>query len=72
MSGRGNVIILAFGLFAATCGYSVYAQAQEPHSPTFNQTYEGAFAQARAACKTLWSDRLFDPLRGKIPLVDQT
>ena len=71
MSGRGNVIILAFGLFAATCGYSVYAQAQEPHSPTFNQTYEGAFAQARAACKTLWSDRLFDPLRGKIPLGEE-
>lgn len=71
MSGRGNVIILAFGLFAATCGYSVHAQAQEPNSPTFSQTYEGAFAQARAACKTLWLDRMFDPLRSKIPLGEE-
>lgn len=71
MGGRGSVIILAFGLFAAICGYSEYAQAQEPNSPTFNQTYEGAFAQARAACKTLWSDRMFDPLRSKIPLGEE-
>ena len=55
----------------ALLGCKLNALAQQSSPPTFNQTYEGAFVQAREACKALWSDHVFDPIRGKIKLDDE-
>src|SRR5262249_1945597 len=40
-------------------------------APSFNQTYELAVAKARSECKSLWSDRVFDRLRSKMPLGEE-
>ena len=37
----------------ALLGCKLNALAQQSSPPTFNQTYEGAFVQAREACKAL-------------------
>ena len=67
MRVRGNVIALAFGLLAVFCGpYVQISQAQQP-----NENLAAAFAKARAECKALWSDHVFDPLRSKFPLGDE-
>jgi Caspase domain len=59
-------ISLACGLLALVCG--TRAIAQDSTSPSYNQVYENAVAQAEQKCNELWSDHVFDPLRDKIPL----
>jgi hypothetical protein len=46
------------------------AHAQEPDGSSFKQTFETATSKTRAECNALWSDSVFDPLRDKIPLID--
>src|SRR6266404_1894929 len=55
---------------AFLCAWAPNVQAQQSSTPTFNNTYESAYAKARETCTTLWSDRALDPLRDKIPLGD--
>ena len=62
---------LVLGLSTPFCDISGRAQTQQPNATSFNQTYEVAKAKARDECKTLWSDRAFDPLRSKIPLDEE-
>jgi hypothetical protein len=66
-----NFITSAFGFCAFICGICANAQAQQANVPTFNETYQSAFAKAHLACDALWSDRAFDPLRRRIPLGDE-
>ena len=61
---------LAFGVFALVCATSEAEEAQQSNAPTFSQTYESLAAKAREDCKTLWSDHVFDPLRGKLALTE--
>jgi hypothetical protein len=42
---------------------------QVPSPASLNQRYE-RIAKAREACKTLWSNHAFDPLRAKLPLAE--
>jgi uncharacterized caspase-like protein len=69
---RGVSIILAgslaFGVCALICGICDSAQAQQSITPTFNETFQSAFTEARQECTALWSDHAFDFLRSKIPL----
>jgi hypothetical protein len=62
---------LAFGTAALVCDIGGSLRAQQSNTSTFTQTFESAFAQARAECTTLWSDHIFDPLRSKIPLGEE-
>lgn len=70
MRACASVITLAFGLFALICGFCLDAPAQQSNAPTPNETFESAFGKARQECLALWSDRAFDPLRKKLPLVE--
>ncbi len=63
-----SVVTSVMGLCVLICGICAHAQAQQSNAPTFNESYESAFAKARQECTALWSDRAFDPLRSKIPL----
>jgi hypothetical protein len=55
---------------AAIGGFCVNAQAQQSNTPTVKETFESAFAKARQECTALWLDHAFDPLRSKLPLVE--
>ncbi len=70
MRAWASVIILAFGLLALICGLCVEVRAQQSSTPTPNETFENAFAKARQECTALWSDHVFDPLRRKLPLIE--
>ena len=56
---------------AVVCSSASSVQAQQPDATKFNQTYETASAKAREECQTIWADRAFDPIRGKIPLMGE-
>lgn len=67
----GKVTALALGLFAFICENCASAQAQQTNAPSFSETYQTAFGKAHAECNALWSNRVFDALRKKIPLGDE-
>jgi hypothetical protein len=61
---------LVFGIVALICGLCANAQAQQSNAASPSETFESAFAKARQECMALWSDRTFDPLRKKLPLLE--
>jgi hypothetical protein len=64
----GPVIISAFAVLWV-CKTTAYAQQQEP--PQHPQEYSAAYLKADTACKALWTDHAFDPLRDKFALGGQ-
>jgi uncharacterized caspase-like protein len=66
-----SAIAITLGFSALICGVRSNAQTQQSNPSTFIQTYETAAAKARDECKALWSDRVFDPLRSRVPLGDE-
>ena len=56
---------------AVVCSSASSVRAQQPDATKFNQTYETASAKAREECQTIWADRAFDPIRDKIPLMEE-
>src|SRR5437879_4771939 len=67
---RPIALVIVAALAAKCVGWiTVHAQAQD--SSQYPQDFSGAFAKADAACKALWGDHVFDPLRDKIPIGGQ-
>lgn len=63
--------LLILSIAALFCVTDASVLAQQPDATKFNQTYETAFANAQAECKTLWADHAFDRFRDKIPLGEE-
>jgi hypothetical protein len=59
--------IIFLGLVASLCGTTARVPAQQSAPTTSNQTFGSALAKARAECKTLGSNPVFDRLRDKVP-----
>jgi hypothetical protein len=62
---------LILGIAVLFCASNASVLAQQPDATKFNQTYETAFANAEAECKTLWADHAFDRFRDKISLSEE-
>jgi uncharacterized caspase-like protein len=59
------VTILCAAAILCTGGVTLHAQQS---SPAPAQDFSTAYASAHEQCRALWSDHVFDPLRGKLPL----
>jgi hypothetical protein len=62
---------LAFGVVALLCGASGQVRAASAQQQFDAGTFQAANAKATEYCTTLWSDRAFDTLRDKIPLLGE-
>ena len=63
--------IILFCLVVLLCGSIAPVSAEQSTPTTSDQTFESALAKARAECKTLWSNPVFDRLRDKVPFGQQ-
>jgi uncharacterized caspase-like protein len=62
---------LIAGLVALATAVCWSARAQQPNTLVFGNAYNIAVAKAVEGCRKLWADRVFDPLRDKVPLGPQ-
>jgi uncharacterized caspase-like protein len=62
---------LIVGVVALLVAVGWSAQAQQPSTVVFGSPYNVAVAKAVEDCRKLWADRIFDPLRDKVPLGPQ-
>jgi hypothetical protein len=65
----GLLIVAIFG--AAVCAGGASIRAQEQDASQHPQDFSAAYLKADTACKALWADHAFDPLRDKVPLAGQ-
>jgi hypothetical protein len=66
---RVGIWISLFAIFLCSADADAQAQQFDPNNK-FNDTFQSAYAKAKAACDALWSDHAFDPFRKKIPLIE--
>jgi len=63
MRFSGSILVL--GIILGSVGS---VDAQQSPSDGFEKAFQSSFGKARDACKVMWADHAFDPLRARIPL----
>jgi uncharacterized caspase-like protein len=64
-------LILGLGVAAFLAAATASAHAQQPDATLFGSAYQTATTKAAEACRKLWANPAFDPLRDKVPLGSQ-